>query len=112
MTSWNLNFCGPFNRRGHTTHMIDPDEDGNAVCVRPGCGHVAKMVCHCRVDADMAKYIGCPKHCVNPRAPMPRGLPDSQEWRACWPWLPEDMGGDLTLEEADRRARELIHVKR
>lgn len=111
MTSWNVNYCGKFNQHGHRQHMLDPDADGNVVCSRPGCGHLALLVCTCRYDPDNAKYIGCPKHTENPRAPTSR-LPGpdgtwSRDYVAMWKWLPEDMGGDLSLERADELAREL-----
>lgn len=115
MTSWNMNYCGMIGGpRAGMQHMLDPDEDGNVVCSRPRCGHIAEYVCPCRIEPDVARYLGCPKHTENPRCVMPRCAPweGSREWVEARRWLPEDMGGDLTLEEADRRARELIHVKR
>ncbi len=113
---WNINECGQVGGpHADMRHMFDPDEGSNVKCVRPGCGHTLEIHCLCRIEVDMTKYIGCPTHTVNPRVMMPpRGPwgPHSEFTRACWPWLPESMGGDLTLEEADRRARELIHRSR
>lgn len=109
MTSWNANYCGPFNRSGHMQHMIDPDIDGNVMCSRPGCYHMVIINCTCRIDPGWTKYIGCPTHTENARYVSRRPYPSDDDMRALRPFMPEDMGGDVSLEEADRLAKQLIH---
>lgn len=107
MTSWDPNYCGPFNHR-HKTHMIDVNADGNAICVRPGCNHAVNVVCTCRYEPGWTKYVGCPTHTENPRAPYPSpGQYHMSDRVPGMEWCPEDMGGDLSLEDANRFAREL-----
>ena len=116
MTSWNLNYCGPFNRSGHMHHMIDPDADGNAMCVRPGCGHASKIVCTCLLDEDYTKYIGRPTHTSNPRMKWYPGsgigVPDEPAWGLAMRWMPDSLGGELSDEEAELLSRELVRKER
>lgn len=117
MCGFRREYCGLFG--DHKTHMLDPDADGNVVCSRPGCGHCELMICTCRLDPDYTKYVGCPKHTVNPRLiEYPKkwlvgfgcGSRPTPEAAAAMNWYPDDMGGPegVTYEQAALAAQELI----
>lgn len=97
------------NQKPPIAHMLDPDVDGNVFCSRPGCGYVGKIVCTCTYEPEWTKYIGCPTHTQNPRMIYPNRFGNGGWW--C-DWYPENSGGDLSQEEADRCAAELITAPR